>query len=164
MNDLKGIIYLSKANLPFDAKSLKELLLHAATTNHHLGISGHLHYEYGIFFQYIEGTGEVVQILMDKIRQDVRHDVLIQIKIDELTDRKFSAMQLSYVAENKIKEINLHSLIINHLQYLKKISDKSLEKSIPVDFSQTQSTILGMMDKLSKYPSSDLFYSIDQED
>ena len=114
MNEYKGIIYFSKALLPFHNQDLRELMDESPQTNRLVGVTGFLFTRNAYFVQYLEGEQETVNNLMNKIRADRRHEVLFH-NTRKMTERSFAEWGMLYIEEDLTME---HLLFV----YLKRIS------------------------------------------
>ncbi len=74
-----AICYVSDKNEKISDKQVEELLKECTTNNTSSGIKGVLLYSEGNFFQIIEGEKVFILDLFEKIKQDARHNGIIQI-------------------------------------------------------------------------------------
>lgn len=73
-------LYRSTASRNLQASELEDILRTARSRNLALGLTGCLHYESGLFFQWLEGPAEAVAEVLESIRKDDRHrDVVVLI-------------------------------------------------------------------------------------
>lgn len=82
-----ALAYSSRSLVDFDDESLLELADCAAAKNEKISVTGYLYYRDGTFLQYIEGEQSQVEMLMAKISQDPRHELIsthVLPKIPEL--------------------------------------------------------------------------------
>lgn len=70
---LHQLVYCSTAVSLFSREELMALARDAARQNADIGITGELFYCGGTFMQMLEGEGEVVRSLFERIAQDERH-------------------------------------------------------------------------------------------
>jgi Sensors of blue-light using FAD len=94
------IIYSSEAATPMQTEDLQELLDHARRSNAASGITGALIYAEGIFLQILEGDKLLLQDLMAKIRQDVRHESVSVLRESEVPMAAFGSWKMAYVSAN----------------------------------------------------------------
>jgi len=78
---LRSLIYASKAAMPLDKASLRELEFHAQKHNGEVGITGYLTYRNEAFTQVLEGPVDAVEALMERIRVDPRHTLTCEIEL-----------------------------------------------------------------------------------
>jgi len=90
------IVYGSSAARPFSKTKLIELLSQARAKNGRLGISGMLLYKDGNFLQVIEGDEVVVRQLFESISQDVRHQNILVIDENTITERQFGNWSMAF--------------------------------------------------------------------
>lgn len=79
-------------------EDLQELLDHSRRSNAANGITGALVYEEGIFLQILEGDQDLLNDLMAKIRQDVRHESVIVLQEGEVPAAVFGGWKMAYVS------------------------------------------------------------------
>jgi len=147
MINLAGIVYFSKAT-DFEIEDLSDLAKRAGRNNKNLGVTGYLYYEKGTFLQYIEGEANIIQMLMKKIEEDPRHDVLKILKKENLSDRKFPTWDMQYLTRNMLMQMNMENLIMNQMEYIKKVDKVS--NNTMVD-SRLEEPVWRMVDLLSQY-------------
>jgi hypothetical protein len=92
------IIYSSKSGSPMQSEDLQELLDHSRRSNAANGITGALVYAEGIFLQILEGDKDLLNDLMSKIRQDVRHENVIVLQEGEVPAAVFGGWKMAYVS------------------------------------------------------------------
>lgn len=120
---MRGIVYVSKAVVPFDDEGLTELAAQASKRNAELGVTGYLFFEKGRFVQYVEGEAEVVSGLMERIARDERHDVLHQVQADDVDERRFPSWNMRQLVRTDFVEIRLEHLLTDHLLFLQRLPD-----------------------------------------
>ena len=91
------IIYSSEASTPMQADDLEEILGHARRSNAARAITGALVYAEGMFLQILEGDKAELQMLMDKIRRDVRHTAVVVLREGEIPTAIFGGWKMAYV-------------------------------------------------------------------
>ncbi len=92
------IVYSSKSGSPMQTDDLQELLEHSRRSNAANGITGALVYEEGIFMQILEGDKDLLNDLMEKIRQDVRHENVIVLQEREVPAAVFVGWKMAFVS------------------------------------------------------------------
>ncbi len=98
--DLIQLLYVSRACAPFDEPGLQQVIGRSQSNNAALGITGALLYCDSNFLQMLEGDGEVVMNLYQKIALDPRHtgcDVLLckPVKKRQFPDWRMRLINLS---------------------------------------------------------------------
>lgn len=92
-----AIAYFSQATQCFGETELQQLADRAAQHNAKSGISGYFFFEDDIFFQYLEGNEDALEVLMAKIGGDERHRLKRQIKLGHIPDQLFSNWRMRYI-------------------------------------------------------------------
>lgn len=151
MNTLKGIIYLSKATIEFNEVSLLKLATEAAKRNQLSGITGYLYFVKGTFFQYFEGDEESVKYLWEKIAVDPRHKIVNTLHNQDISNRKFPSWNMKYITNDMLTVINLENLVIERMEYIKKINDITQMQN---DYSEKEEAVWRMVDKISRLANS----------
>lgn len=92
--NLINIVYLSKELISFETSSIDLLVEKAATFNASVHICGFLYYFDHYFVQYLEGQRSHVEALMNRIKEDKRHEVLVDLNNEKAMSRKFKAWNM----------------------------------------------------------------------
>ncbi|MGE0440218.1 MAG: BLUF domain-containing protein [Gemmatimonadales bacterium] len=74
MSSVLQIVYVSTATVRWTAAALLELLHASRRKNQLHGVTGLLGHNDGTFLQLVEGPAAQVRLLLDRIRQDPRHE------------------------------------------------------------------------------------------
>lgn len=134
----KHIIYISKAVAPFEKSELLDLEHQAQIKNRKLGITGMLCYVQSQFIQYLEGSAESVDYLMESISMDQRHTIIKRIQMSGIGNRLFEDWSLRYYAPDDLEAIfpnflgfvleyggmatvldtDMESLLVNNLRFI----------------------------------------------
>ena len=93
---LSKIIYASRASRALAAAELESLLRVCNNNNRALDVTGLLVYCDGSFLQLLEGEGEGLDGLYDRIRVDDRHDGLRLLTRGALTRRRFAEWSMAF--------------------------------------------------------------------
>ncbi|MCM8538282.1 MAG: BLUF domain-containing protein [Lentisphaeraceae bacterium] len=88
------LIYASKSTTKLDFKSVKELVLKAASKNKNMDITGLLIYGAGKFIQILEGSPKDINKLYLKIAQDERHKDLTLLNYAKVIGRQFPSWNM----------------------------------------------------------------------
>jgi hypothetical protein len=91
------LMYASTAREPFTAEELAALLLQARAQNHERGLTGLLVYHGGAFLQVLEGRGEAVTEVFERIGRDPRHADLRLLIRREVDEREFGEWSMGFV-------------------------------------------------------------------
>jgi len=142
---MKGIVYVSEMAIDFDSDSILRLADLASRANEKKGITGYLYHDKANFLQYIEGTTQEVKKLFAKIEVDPRHKIIAHLE-DTILQRKFPTWHMEYLTLDRLMEINMESVIISHMSYMKRIAAIDNQSTITND-----QVIWRMIDKLSQF-------------
>lgn len=93
---LSYCLYRSSAAPGLDAPALDYLLEKSRIRNLELGLSGCLHYENGIFFQWLEGPPSALYPLLSKLEEDSRHINFTVLDQGSLEQRIFDQWQMRF--------------------------------------------------------------------
>lgn len=96
MRSLIHLIYASAATSRLTVQDLAQLLERSRERNAQLGLTGMLLYADGSFFQVLEGPGEVVLGLYQKIESDARHMQVTRIISEPIPRRYFSEWSMGF--------------------------------------------------------------------
>jgi len=99
---MRIIIYISRAKHRFTASDLAELRDLAAARNRSLDITGLLLFDGTRFIQALEGDAAAVQLAMDRIANDSRHDNISYFKPIETDCRQFNSWFTEYRDESDL--------------------------------------------------------------
>jgi hypothetical protein len=99
---MRIVIYISRAKHRFTARDLADLRDLAAATNRSLNITGLLLFDGTRFIQALEGDAAAVQLVMDRIANDSRHDNINYFKPIETDHRQFNWWSTEYRDENDL--------------------------------------------------------------
>jgi hypothetical protein len=95
MNDIQ-IVYTSKATCDLGEDQIVKIHSTALSNNAQRDITGMLLYSKGTFLQVIEGKGEAINHLMERIKLDTRHcDVEVLVK-NTIKHREFKNWSMGY--------------------------------------------------------------------
>lgn len=93
---LSYCLYRSSAAPGLDSTALDYLLEKSRIRNQELGLSGCLHYEDGIFFQWLEGPPSALYPLLSKLEEDSRHINFTVLDQGSLEQRIFNQWQMRF--------------------------------------------------------------------
>lgn len=94
------LAYASAATRPFSTQELSELLRKARENNEARGITGLLVHHAGSFFQVLEGEDQIVDEVFHNIKQDPRHDRVMQVMRCEIEERDFKQWRMGFYEAN----------------------------------------------------------------
>ncbi|MBM3604633.1 MAG: BLUF domain-containing protein [Alphaproteobacteria bacterium] len=101
INDLRvdGLgffLYRSTARPDLTSDDMKDILQVARRRNQALGLTGCLHHEEGLFFQWLEGPQAALMHVRDLILQDSRHRDVVMLDQGGLDHRRFQDWQMRF--------------------------------------------------------------------
>lgn len=95
-----GLLYYSFADDELDTNVIRFIADKARTRNAAFDVTGHLHYESGLFVQWIEGSKQNLNEIYGYIRRDPHHHGLTSIFFDTIPARGFSSWNMATSMEN----------------------------------------------------------------
>ncbi|WP_144872400.1 BLUF domain-containing protein [Microbacterium sp. 1.5R] len=95
---LRALVYTSNASQPFSEGALGQLLDECRQNNADAAVTGMLLYRDGRFIQVLEGEGDVVRGLAERIRRDPRHRDMRVLLEERLARRRFPDWTMGYRA------------------------------------------------------------------
>jgi len=108
---LDSLSYCSRGHPDLDGEALRQIISVSRRNNAIHGITGLLVHGSGLYFQWLEGPPKALQHLMDKIRQDPRHDslVILGTNFDE-PERVFPQWDMEPVGPEEIHEVLIDAI------------------------------------------------------
>ncbi len=108
---MKRVTYISRYAKSMSSEELKELGDLAAEKNRELGVTGVLMASGGLFYQVIEGPGEIIDELYATIERDGRHtDLLLLDSEDGVKARRFPDWSMGLVNLDAASNVRLFPL------------------------------------------------------
>jgi hypothetical protein len=96
---LVRLTYYSRALRAMSLADISDILKTARHNNAELGVCGMLSYASDWFLQALEGPREVVNELFLEIADDPRHQDVIIVSYEEITEPLFADWQMGYVSD-----------------------------------------------------------------
>lgn len=93
--DLFRIVYCSRKVAHEDDISLHQILATSRRNNAACGVTGALLYSRGLFVQILEGSFDAVQSVFERIQVDLRHDDVVVIATESVTERLFAEWSMA---------------------------------------------------------------------
>ena len=93
------LVYASAATIDFDDEQLDSLLSIARTNNATADVTGVLLYRSGSFFQTLEGPGDAVSELFEKISRDPRHTNVLVLASNQTVERNFGEWRMGFLRD-----------------------------------------------------------------
>lgn len=101
-----SLVYCSRASAGIDAAAVANIISAAQRDNPRQGITGLLVFGSGIFFQWLEGSREQVTGLMGRLRNDRRHNSIVQLSdSEEVRERLFPDWDMELVESDDIRDV-----------------------------------------------------------
>ncbi len=102
---IRQLVYISAATVPFGDDDLRDLLEKARANNQRQDISGMLVFHNGAFIQVLEGDGNAVDALYEKIDLDQRHTNTQVLLRNDVSERTFEAWSMGYLPSKSLSDI-----------------------------------------------------------
>jgi len=97
---LVRLLYYSRASREMSLSDLKDILGTARDNNSSIDVCGMLCYDQLYFLQALEGDRETVNELYLDIADDPRHDDVVIISYDEVSEQVFPQWQMGYAGSS----------------------------------------------------------------
>lgn len=91
---LTHLVYVSARKRNCTDEEIEKILAACRTNNGPLDITGVLLYSDTRFIQYVEGKSTALTSLYDKIKKDTRHEKVVMISYNPITERIFPSWQM----------------------------------------------------------------------
>lgn len=91
-----SLVYMSQATELLDDAALESILRHARERNTELGITGILVYRGRRFVQMLEGPADAVEATLGRIRDDPRHEQVVELDRNETDARWFPDWSMAF--------------------------------------------------------------------
>jgi Sensors of blue-light using FAD len=106
VSDLYGLLYCSHATQAMGPCDIERIVASAQRNNPQMEITGVLVYGGGMFLQWLEGPYSQVRELINTLRQDPRHDCLLELHtIYGVSDRLYPSWDMHWVEPSEILEV-----------------------------------------------------------
>lgn len=99
---LVRLLYASRTRSKLTPKELEQILVSSRRHNPETGITGILCYGGDVFLQVLEGGRDAVNALYNQIVQDRRHQHVVMLHYEEVTERRFAGWTMGQVNLAKI--------------------------------------------------------------
>ena len=99
LRDVEGlgfVLYRSTATAALSEAGLRNILATARERNQKLGLTGCLHHEDGLFFQWLEGPSDSLVKVLAAIQADGRHDHVDLLDQGPLDHRRFQNWRMRF--------------------------------------------------------------------
>lgn len=112
---VNSLLYVSKASNYFDDESLEELVALSARFNAEVSLTGFIFYQANHFIQYLEGQEAIIEALYNRISNDDRHDILIAIRDNQLSEKRFPSWRMHQISKKSLVAIRLEKVLTDYL-------------------------------------------------
>ncbi len=96
MAEVAFLLYRSETDMRPNSEAAQQLMATARQINEECELTGYLHHEDGIFFQWLEGPAEQLGMIAARIERDTRHMNMSYLWRGTRPDRKFSTWKMGY--------------------------------------------------------------------
>ena len=99
LDDLQGlgfVLYRSTARAGLDGSAMQDILRTARHRNQSLGLTGCLHHEDGLFFQWLEGPADGLRKVVASLMDDDRHRDFEFLDQGALDHRRFQDWRMRF--------------------------------------------------------------------
>lgn len=99
LDDLQGlgfVLYRSTARAGLDGSAMQDILRTARHRNQTLGLTGCLHHEDGLFFQWLEGPADGLRKVVASLMDDDRHRDFEILDQGALDHRRFQDWRMRF--------------------------------------------------------------------
>lgn len=134
---LVRLVYYSRASREMSLSDLKDILGTARDNNDDIDVCGMLCYDQLYFLQALEGDRETVNELYLDIADDPRHDDVVIISYNEVTEQVFPKWQMGYAGSSA--------------QFTQLLKDLGQVTFSPVDMTAEQA--FSFLQKMSNFQS-----------
>lgn len=122
---MRVIIYTSRAKCSFSASEFANLRDVAASINRSLNITGLLLFDGNRFIQALEGEAAAVQVVMDRIEKDPRHDNITFFDTIETEYRQFNWWATEY--QNLSDSLNGKEFLERVMKHVANVKSDSIK-------------------------------------
>lgn len=131
------LLYYSEATKEMSLGELKEILEKARLNNSERDICGMLCYDNQFFLQILEGNNEDVSELFIKIGQDVRHDRVAIMSVQQIERPAFDSWKMGYAGSSDLLHDLLRELELDSFEPDKLTAKQAAEILYKLSKSQT---------------------------
>lgn len=101
-----SLLYISTVSRDLDVSSIKSILKHAVESNMRSHISGFLLFRNNNFIQLLEGDEQVVTSTYQRIITDSRHNNIIVLLREQISQRNFYGYQSAFKSFDNIADFD----------------------------------------------------------
>jgi hypothetical protein len=128
------LLYASRAKTTIDKAAIDSILAKSRVRNPDLGITGILCYGGDIYMQVLEGGRDAVNQLYNSIVRDARHEHVVMLHYEEVSERRFAGWTMGQVNLEKLNPTTLlkysEKPVLNPFAVSGKVSMALLEELI----------------------------------
>ncbi len=107
--DLLRIVYFSRNTIELPANEMAweidRILDVSQANNGHVGVTGALMFNDGVFGQVLEGPRDAVEDTFERIQLDDRHSDVTVLDISTITARSFAQWSMGFVGSGGVKDV-----------------------------------------------------------
>lgn len=122
-NQYEAFAYVSRAQNHFSTGALDALAEASARINAQNEITGYLYYRNGTFFQYVEGSGDELHSLLERLRHDSRHVMEAPVWLPDSAERLFPSWNMKHYTHDALCEIKLEDVVVSTMNAMLGKSD-----------------------------------------
>jgi hypothetical protein len=104
-SDLNRLVYYSRNRIPGTSAevvvAVDAILASAQRNNSHLGVTGALIFNDGIFAQVLEGSRREIELTFERIQRDARHSDVEVLAFEEVQNRQFPSWSMAFVGRSR---------------------------------------------------------------
>lgn len=93
---LSSVLYRSSAAISPEALRSSGAVDEFAARNRKFGLTGYMHFEDGLFYQYLEGPARALSSAWAAIRRDARHEDIVELSHVPIPARRFPRWSMGY--------------------------------------------------------------------
>ena len=106
MPELSALLYRSSALIPERSADERLILDAALSRNARLDVTGYLHREVDLFFQWLEGPPASVDAIFASIERDPRHEGIQVLFHGSVPHRRFQGWAMGYTSRHSISMLD----------------------------------------------------------
>lgn len=109
---IRQLVFRSHAMVPEVSPQVLDILREAQQRNKATGITGHLHLQNSLFWQFVEGSHDAVADLLHRLKRDRRHSNVKVLLDRDATDRHLAdwSMSLSRTSDFDLRHLLPHGV------------------------------------------------------
>jgi len=101
----------SRLRMPGDAREIDSIVTRARARNAAVGVTGTLAFTYKHFAQILEGQREQIDMILDRMQHDTRHEAMRVVDVRDCASRQFQGFSLAYCGPSLYVERHIRPLV-----------------------------------------------------